>query len=567
MNRLLTLLIALLLVMPAAEHTLAADKAAAVADSAVSAEEVQELLAVIDERRSRAVEIKAQHKGATGEELALAIIEILQIEDALRDALDEALANLQERQEASVDAGDLKARLVQEVTAHGKTLKEEISAASGLLENIKKQRDSVEPQGLLALEQQIIKRNVLLDRLIGYFLDNTGRAETLGIDTAADRAYLDELLEQRADWLRGQILLGQEQVSDSEQQLKNALDDQKPSIQASLNAYGERLQGLSDSLSVVIKLMDKRDLDTAEYSQLLIQTTGEITTKVLDRRVAMGMLQQWLKQIKLWVIDNGPSILVKVIVVLLILLAFRMLGNFVGSIVARGIASSKLSFSKLLQDFFVTVASKAVLFLGVLIALSQLGIQLGPLLAGLGVAGFIIGFALQDTLSNFASGMMILIYRPFDVGDIIEAGGVTGKVSQMSLVSTTVLTFDNQKLVVPNNKIWGDVIRNVTSQRMRRIDMTFGIGYGDDIAHAERVLGEIVQDDKRVLEDPQPVIKLHNLGDSSVDFIVRPWVLTADYWDVYWDITRKVKERFDAEGISIPFPQRDVHLIQEAPPA
>jgi small conductance mechanosensitive channel len=567
MNRLLTLLIALLLVMPAAEHTLAADKAAAVADSAVSAEEVQELLAVIDERRSRAVEIKAQHKGATGEELALAIIEILQIEDALRDALDEALANLQERQEASVDAGDLKARLVQEVTAHGKTLKEEISAASGLLENIKKQRDSVEPQGLLALEQQIIKRNVLLDRLIGYFLDNTGRAETLGIDTAADRAYLDELLEQRADWLRGQILLGQEQISDSEQQLKNALDDQKPSIQASLNAYGERLQGLSDSLSVVIKLMDKRDLDTAEYSQLLIQTTGEITTKVLDRRVAMGMLQQWLKQIKLWVIDNGPSILVKVIVVLLILLAFRMLGNFVGSIVARGIASSKLSFSKLLQDFFVTVASKAVLFLGVLIALSQLGIQLGPLLAGLGVAGFIIGFALQDTLSNFASGMMILIYRPFDVGDIIEAGGVTGKVSQMSLVSTTVLTFDNQKLVVPNNKIWGDVIRNVTSQRMRRIDMTFGIGYGDDIAHAERVLGEIVQDDKRVLEDPQPVIKLHNLGDSSVDFIVRPWVLTADYWDVYWDITRKVKERFDAEGISIPFPQRDVHLIQEAPPA
>jgi small conductance mechanosensitive channel len=567
MNRLLTLLIALLLVMPAAEHTLAADKAAAVADSAVSAEEVQELLAVIDERRFRAVEIKAQHKGATGEELALAIIEILQIEDALRDALDEALANLQERQEASVDAGDLKARLVQEVTAHGKTLKEEISAASGLLENIKKQRDSVEPQGLLALEQQIIKRNVLLDRLIGYFLDNTGRAETLGIDTAADRAYLDELLEQRADWLRGQILLGQEQVSDSEQQLKNALDDQKPSIQASLNAYGERLQGLSDSLSVVIKLMDKRDLDTAEYSQLLIQTTGEITTKVLDRRVAMGMLQQWLKQIKLWVIDNGPSILVKVIVVLLILLAFRMLGNFVGSIVARGIASSKLSFSKLLQDFFVTVASKAVLFLGVLIALSQLGIQLGPLLAGLGVAGFIIGFALQDTLSNFASGMMILIYRPFDVGDIIEAGGVTGKVSQMSLVSTTVLTFDNQKLVVPNNKIWGDVIRNVTSQRMRRIDMTFGIGYGDDIAHAERVLGEIVQKDKRVLEDPQPVIKLHNLGDSSVDFIVRPWVLTADYWDVYWDITRKVKERFDAEGISIPFPQRDVHLIQEAPPA
>jgi small conductance mechanosensitive channel len=235
--------------------------------------------------------------------------------------------------------------------------------------------------------------------------------------------------------------------------------------------------------------------------------------------------------------------------------------------VARGIASSKLSFSKLLEDFFVTVASKAVLFLGILIALSQLGIQLGPLLAGLGVAGFIIGFALQDTLSNFASGMMILIYRPFDVGDLIEAGGVMGKVSEMSLVSTSVLTVDNQKLVVPNNKIWGDVIRNVTAQNSRRIDMTFGIGYSDDIAHAERVLNEIVQSEERVLDDPEPVIRLHNLGESSVDFIVRPWVRTTDYWEVYWDITRKVKERFDAEGISIPFPQRDVHIFQQAPQA
>ncbi len=138
-----------------------------------------------------------------------------------------------------------------------------------------------------------------------------------------------------------------------------------------------------------------------------------------------------------------------------------------------------------------------------------------------------------------------------------------GKVSEMSLVSTTVLTVDNQKLVVPNNKIWGDV----TAQDKRRIDMSFGIGYSDDIAHAERVLSEIIEADERVLDNPEPVIRLHNPGDSSVDFIVRPWVRTAEYWDVYWDITRKVKERFDAEGISIPFPQRDVHLYREAPQA
>jgi len=204
-----------------------------------------------------------------------------------------------------------------------------------------------------------------------------------------------------------------------------------------------------------------------------------------------------------------------------------------------------------------------VLLLGILIALSQLGIQLAPLLAGFGIVGFIMGFALQDTLSNFASGVMVLVYRPFDVGDIIEAGGVTGKVSEMSLVSTTVLTFDNQKLVVPNNKIWGDVIRNVTAQRVRRVDMTFGIGYSDDISDVERILTDIVVSHEHVLKDPEPVIKLHNLGDSSVDFVVRPWVKTENYWDVYWDITRRVKERFDEEGISIPFPQRDVHLYQD----
>jgi len=133
----------------------------------------------------------------------------------------------------------------------------------------------------------------------------------------------------------------------------------------------------------------------------------------------------------------------------------------------------------------------------------------------------------------------------------------------MSLVSTSILTFDNQKLVVPNSKIWGDVIKNVTDQHVRRVDMVFGIGYADDIPHAERILKEIVEAHELVLDEPAPNIRLHKLGESSVDFIVRPWTKTDDYWEVYWDITREVKMRFDAEGISIPFPQRDVHVFQE----
>ena len=202
--------------------------------------------------------------------------------------------------------------------------------------------------------------------------------------------------------------------------------------------------------------------------------------------------------------------------------------------------------------------------LGILMALSQVGISLAPMLAGLGVAGFIVGFALQDSLGNFAAGAMILIYRPFDVDDFVEVTGASGLVKKMNLVSTTIVTFDNQTLVVPNSKIWGDVIKNVTAQTERRVDLEFGIGYDDDIDLAQRVLTDIVTSHEKILSNPEPLIKLHTLGDSSVNFIVRPWAKTEDYWSVYWDLMKEVKLRFDREGISIPFPQRDVHVYSES---
>jgi small conductance mechanosensitive channel len=231
-------------------------------------------------------------------------------------------------------------------------------------------------------------------------------------------------------------------------------------------------------------------------------------------------------------------------------------------LITRGLEKSKLQVSHLFREFAISTSKKIVMLLGILVALSQLGIDIGPMLAGLGVAGFVIGFALKDTLSNFASGMMILVYRPFDVGDAVEVDGVVGKVKAMTLVSTTVLTFDNQQLMIPNNNIWGNTIKNITARKVRRVDMTFGIGYGDDIEKAEAILWRVVKEHPLVLEEPEPVIKVSALGASSVDFVVRPWSNTADYWDVYWDITRSVKMEFDRAGVSIPFPQNDVHLYR-----
>jgi small conductance mechanosensitive channel len=174
----------------------------------------------------------------------------------------------------------------------------------------------------------------------------------------------------------------------------------------------------------------------------------------------------------------------------------------------------------------------------------------------------VVAFALQGTLSNFASGLMILFYRPFDAGDVVEVADVLGEVRSTTLVSTHIQTLDNKSIIIPNNLVWGGVIINNTGNPTRRVDMTFGIGYGDDIAKAHDILENIVTSHERVLKEPKPMIHVHELGDSSVNFICRPWVKTEDYWDVYWDVTRAVKEEFDKNGVSIPFPQRDVHIHQ-----
>jgi small conductance mechanosensitive channel len=217
-----------------------------------------------------------------------------------------------------------------------------------------------------------------------------------------------------------------------------------------------------------------------------------------------------------------------------------------------------------MRDFVVKGTRRIILGVGLIVALSALGVNIGPLLALIGAAGFVVAFALQDTLSNFASGIMILVYRPFDVGDVVDVASVSGTVNSLNLVSVTIKTFDNKTIIVPNNEVWNNVITNATSTLTRRVDMVFGIGYGDDMAKAQSILEDIVKHHPDTLGDPEPLVKLNELGESSVNFICRPWVRTENYWKVYWDVTRTVKERFDAEGISIPFPQRDVHIHQAA---
>ena len=208
----------------------------------------------------------------------------------------------------------------------------------------------------------------------------------------------------------------------------------------------------------------------------------------------------------------------------------------------------------------ITTTSWSIMGIGLIWALSALEFSVAPLLAIVGAAGIVIAFAMQDSLSNFAAGFMILFFRPFDINDSVDAGGVQGTVRSMNLVSTTIRTFDNKLMIVPNSKIWNEVITNATGVTQRRVDMVFGIGYDDDIDRAQSILEEIVTSHPLVLKIPEPNIKLNELADSSINFICRPWVLTSDYWEVYWDVTKDVKKCFDKADIGIPYPQQDVHL-------
>ena len=337
---------------------------------------------------------------------------------------------------------------------------------------------------------------------------------------------------------------------ESDDELKTAI------IKHITNLMADRT-ALIDRFNVVLAELAAKGGETVEYDTYIKAVSG-IKVDVTDASATWTTISGWMLSP-----EGGFRWAVNLVQFIVIIIVFYLLSIVAGKAAEKAFSKSK-QFSILLRKFIVMSARRLVFFVGFFVGLSALEINIGPVLAIIGAAGFVIAFALQNSLSNFASGILMLIYRPFDIGDVINVAGVLGKVESMNLLSTQLRTPDNQLVVVPNNSVWGDVIVNVTGITRRRVDLIFGIGYGDDIDKAQKILEEIVNGHELVLKDPEPVVKLHELADSSVNFVCRPWVKPDDYWDVYWDITRAVKYRFDAEGVSIPFPQQDIHIYQEA---
>jgi len=240
----------------------------------------------------------------------------------------------------------------------------------------------------------------------------------------------------------------------------------------------------------------------------------------------------------------------------------------VGRWIAKGLSKfaekvmNKRQVDPTIVSFVVNMTYIALLVFVVLAALGQLGVQTTSFIAVIGAAGLAIGLALQGSLANFAAGFLMIIFRPFKVGDYIEGAGVAGTVEAIQIFTTQLRTPDNKTVIIPNSSLTSGNITNWSVKGIRRVDLVMGIGYGDDIDKAKQIMADVLAKDERVFKDPAPKIALVELADSSVNFVVRPWVKSEHYWDVYFDTTEAIKKSFDAQGISIPFPQRDVHMYE-----
>lgn len=250
----------------------------------------------------------------------------------------------------------------------------------------------------------------------------------------------------------------------------------------------------------------------------------------------------------------------KIVAAIIVLIVGRWTAKAISKLVKRLL--TKRNVDPTLISFVGNLAYIALLTFVVIAALAQLGIQTTSFIVIIGAAGLAVGLALQGALANFAAGFLMIIFRPFKTGHYIEGAGVAGVVEEIHVFTTQLRTPDNKTVIIPNAKLMGDNIINYSAKDTRRVDLLIGVSYTDDLQKVRKVLQGILEKDDRVLNDPAPMIAVKEFADSSVNFVVRAWVKTENYWDVYFDTTENVKKRFDAEGISIPFPQRDVHLYE-----
>ena len=383
--------------------------------------------------------------------------------------------------------------------------------------------------------------------------------EAAGMEAESLLQFARERISVVMEYLSGQVTL--DAMSLGELRAQRADEPLDEDVKDAFRLVQAKQRRNLHQLDLAVDLAERVGLPVAEQQGLLVRERGEVGIELLRSDVFEALWADQFSKLQQSFVRNGPDFLFRFLLFSVILLISWVIARLVRGLVKRVVRHSRFGLSILVRDTLTVLSGVAVLAAGAIIALATIGVSLGPIFAGIGVIGILVGLAVQDSLSNLAAGVMILINRPFDIDDHIQVAGANGVVKRMNWLATKITTFDNQVLVVPNRRIWGDTIINFTASHVRRVDVKVSFAYAEDSDRVHRVLMDVLEQHPDVLEKPEPQVHMVAMEDSAVAMVVKPWVRTEHYWPTLWDLNRGIKKRFDAEGIEIPFPQRVVTLL------
>jgi small conductance mechanosensitive channel len=525
----------------------------------------RETLTRLDELQESLRQLEATEP-AEGEERNILRLEAQKILEEMRDHSSRIANRIAKLDSTSAFADSARTILADHLTYLARFYSRGYDNLRDRLTSMHNQRANVPPGELADYETLVGTERKLLDLVMSWSLDNAKLCETVGLD--ADRFWrkYDLELEERAASLTGRL-----QVSDLERdrirsQIRaatktGATEDELAGLRVRLQASDQRIDGLVTSLRKAASLLGNRGYETSEYQQIIIQATGEVTEQILDPKVLLGLLKDFWRDVLQWFRENGPTILVKILILIVCVLVAHIILRVAWWLT---LLIHRRKTTKLVQDLTTRLIKPLATVIGLIAGLWFLGVNPLTLMAGLGVVGVIVGLALQESLGNLAAGAFILFNRPYDVDDTVRVGGVLGTVRQMGLATTTIVTFDNRRLHVPNRKIWNEVIENRTSEHCRRVETTVRITYEEDIDTAMELISAALAEHELVLKSPEPVIFVSKLDDSWVELAVRPWTKTDDWWEMTMRIPKVLRTKLEAAGIRAPYPRREVELASSS---
>ncbi|MCZ6915496.1 MAG: mechanosensitive ion channel family protein [Gemmatimonadetes bacterium] len=432
-----------------------------------------------------------------------------------------------------------------------------VDAYAARLSALRERRPDTEPANMGDLEADIRLAQSRLDTVLVGQMETLAAADSMGLDVAGRWDDLDRFLTTRAESQAGRLMIADGERDRLGAEVRAAVragtsEAEVASLRTRQRIAEQRLEGIVSSLRNSAALLDRRGLGTVPYRRVIIEATGEVTSDILDVRVLFGVIGRFVargwESVKAW----APTFFVQVLIVLGSIFVVRRAFRLVWWVSRR---RNRPKLSNLLADLVGRMLGPIATITGVLMGLWFTGANLGTLLAGVGVLGIIIGLALQDSMSNLAAGAFILIYQPYERGDLISAGGVVGKVRSLGLANTSIVTLDNRLLHVPNRKIWSEVIENRSAEKIRRVETIVKVSYREDLATVFSLLLELLKGHEQILEEPEPSVFITELGDPWVSIKVWGWAKRDDWWGITMELPKLIWGRFQAEKIETPLPR------------